>query len=90
MAGPRWPPSFPETRPPRVRELLLAWVLWELPTSTGILEAKGGTTQISQTDTRWSQAESGEVRPKDKQVSLLRQNCMCFPSPRSDLINHFP
>lgn len=90
VAGPRWPRAAPGTCPHRVRELLLAWALWELLTSAGILEAKGGTTQISETDTRWSQAESGEVRPKDKQVSLLQQNCMCFLPPGNDLINHLP
>lgn len=72
----------------RVRGLLLAWVLWEPPTSTGIFGVKGGTAQISETDTRWSQAEFGEVKQKDKQVSLLQQNCRCFLSPRDNIINH--
>lgn len=89
VAGPRWAPSFRGTGPHRVRELLLAWVLWEPPTSAGILGAKGGTTQISETDTRWSQAESGEVRPKDRSQSLKAKRQVLSVT-QDDVINHLP
>lgn len=93
VAGPPGPALFPgHTLTPR--RALLPGACQSPSASARISAERRDTAQVSETNTRWSQAEPGGVGPrgnaKAEQEVLAAEVCVCLLPSGKDLINHCP